>query len=101
MDKIERIKELIGILNNASNTYYNSTPTMTDYEWDKLYEELKSLEKETDVIYPNSPTQNVGYKVLDEIKEVVKQNFDKTVEFVDVAPAEQYRESLLMKKQHH
>lgn len=36
---------------------------------------------------------------LDEIKEVVKQNFDKTVEFVDVAPAEQYRESLLMKKQ--
>lgn len=38
---------------------------------------------------------------LDEIKEVVKQNFDKTVEFVDVAPAEQYRESLLMKKQHH
>ena len=70
MDKIERIKELIGILNNASNTYYNSAPTMTDYEWDKLYEELKSLEKETDVIYPNSPTQNVGYKVLDEIKEV-------------------------------
>lgn len=35
---------------------------------------------------------------LDEIKEVVKQNFDKTVEFVDSAPAEQYRESLLMKK---
>lgn len=70
MDKIKRLKELIEILNNASNTYYNSTPTMTDYEWDKLYEELKSLEKETDVIYPNSPTQNVGYKVLDEIREV-------------------------------
>lgn len=34
---------------------------------------------------------------LDEIKEVVKKNFDKTVEFVDVAPAEQYRESLLLK----
>ncbi|MDO5547232.1 MAG: DUF4041 domain-containing protein [Eubacteriales bacterium] len=36
---------------------------------------------------------------LDEIKEVVKQNFDKTVEFTDAAPAEQYRESLLIKKQ--
>lgn len=70
MDKIKRLKELIKILNNTSNAYYNSTPTMTDYEWDKLYEELKSLEKETDVIYPNSPTKNVGYKVLDEIKEV-------------------------------
>ena len=70
MEKIQRIKELIKILNNASDAYYNSTPTMTDYEWDNLYEELKSLEKETNVIYPDSPTQNVGYKVLDEIKEV-------------------------------
>ena len=70
MDKIKRLKELIEILNNASNAYYNSTPNMTDYEWDKLYEELKALEKETKIIYPDSPTQNVGYKVLDEIKEV-------------------------------
>lgn len=70
MDKIKRLKELIVILNNASNAYYNSTPTMTDYEWDKLYDELKALEQETDIIYPDSPTQNVGYKVLDEIKEV-------------------------------
>ena len=70
MDKIKRLKELIEILNNASNLYYNSTPIMTDYEWDKLYDELKALEKETKIIYPDSPTQNVGYKVLDEIKEV-------------------------------
>ena len=70
MDKIKKLKELIEILNNASNAYYNSTPNMTDYEWDKLYEELKALEKETNIIYPNSPTQTVGYKVLDEIKEV-------------------------------
>lgn len=70
MDKIERIKELIKILNNSSNNYYNSTPTMTDNEWDKLYEELKSLERETNIIYPNSPTQNVGYKVVDSIEKV-------------------------------
>lgn len=36
---------------------------------------------------------------LDDIKRVVKENFDKTVEFVDVAPAEQYRQSLLMKEE--
>ena len=70
LNKIKRLKELIEILNDASNDYYNSTPNMTDHEWDKLYEELKALEKETNIIYPNSPTQNVGYKVLDEIKEV-------------------------------
>ena len=34
---------------------------------------------------------------LDEIKEVVRQNYDKTVEFIDVPPAEQYRESLKMR----
>lgn len=70
MDKIKRIKKLIGILNNTSNNYYNSTPTMADNEWDKLYEELKSLEKEINIIYPNSPTQNVGYEVVDEIEKV-------------------------------
>ena len=44
-------------------------------------------------------TRREFFKVsLDEIKAVVKQNFDKTVEFVDIAPAEQYRQSLLMRK---
>ena len=43
---------------------------MTDKEWDKLYEELKELEKETNIIYPDSPTQNVGYKIVGEIEEV-------------------------------
>ena len=70
MQKIKRIKELIQILNNASDNYYNSEPTMSDYEWDKLYDELKALESETNIIYPNSPTQNVGYTVLDKINEV-------------------------------
>ena len=36
---------------------------------------------------------------LDEIKQVVKDNFDKSVEFTDIAPAEQYRESLMLRKQ--
>lgn len=44
-------------------------------------------------------TRREFFKVsLDEIKAVVKQNFDKTVEFVDIAPAEQYRQSLLMRE---
>ena len=70
MDKIERIKELIIILNKASNNYYNSIPSMTDNEWDKLYGELKLLEEETSILYPNSPTQNVGYEVVDEIEKI-------------------------------
>ncbi len=65
-----RIRELIDILNKASNDYYNSNPSMADREWDKLYEELKELEKETNIIFPDSPTQNVGYKIVGEIEEV-------------------------------
>lgn len=69
-NEVERIKELIKQLNEASDTYYNSSPIMSDYDWDKLLDELKYLEDETGIIYPNSPTQNVGYSVLDEITKV-------------------------------
>ena len=59
-DKIERMKQLIDILNYASKMYYqNSAPIMTDYEYDKLYDELVKLETETNTIFGNSPTINV------------------------------------------
>lgn len=70
MDKLERIKQLIKDLNNASYAYYNQIPIMPDYEWDKMYDELINLEKETDIVLSNSPTHNVGYSVADELKEV-------------------------------
>lgn len=70
MGEAKRIKELIKILNNASYEYYNNTPIMSDYEWDELYEKLRELESETGIIFNNSPTQNVGYIVADELKEV-------------------------------
>ena len=66
-----RIKELILTLNKASDAYYNSgNPIMSDYEWDNLYDELVELEKETGVIYPNSPTQQVGYEVKTKLEKV-------------------------------
>lgn len=70
MDKLERIKQLIKELNNASYAYYNQVPIMPDYEWDKMYNELINLEEETGIVLSNSPTHNVGYSVADELKEV-------------------------------
>lgn len=70
MNKLERIKELIKDLNNASYAYYNQVPIMPDYEWDKMYDELIKLEGETGIVLSNSPTHNVGYSVADELKEV-------------------------------
>lgn len=70
MDKLERMKQLIKELNNASYAYYNQVPIMPDYEWDKMYDELETLEYVTGIVLANSPTHNVGYSVSDELKEV-------------------------------
>lgn len=73
-DKIKRIKELVKVLNNASEFYYNSGhPIMLDSEYDKLYDELMKLELDTKFVMCNSPTQNVGSSVLTELKKVTHE----------------------------
>lgn len=68
-DKIKRMKELIDLLNKASLAYYQeSEPIMTDYEYDKLYDELVSLEHETNTTFSNSPTVNVEAGVSKELE---------------------------------
>ena len=68
---MERMKELIDILNKASYDYYQKNESnMSDFEYDKLYDELVKLEKETGVILANSPTQNVGYTVLSNLTKI-------------------------------
>ena len=71
MDKAGRIKELVVLLNEASKAYYNGDNIiMTDFEFDRLYDELVSLESETGVVLDGSPTQNVGYGVVDSLQKV-------------------------------
>nr|WP_298055906.1 NAD-dependent DNA ligase LigA [uncultured Lachnoanaerobaculum sp.] len=68
MDKKARIKELVEILNKAAKSYYvDAVEIMPNIEYDKLYDELVKLEKETNVILSNSPTQNVGYETASEL----------------------------------
>lgn len=62
------MKELIGILNQASYAYYaKDTEIMSNYEYDALYDELVALEEETGMVLSNSPTVNVGYEAVDEL----------------------------------
>ena len=71
MGKIDRIKELTGLLNKASDSYYNTGDTiMEDHEFDTLLEELRSLEQETGFVMANSPTYKVGYEVKSELQKV-------------------------------
>ncbi len=67
-NKIKRMKELIGILNQASYAYYaKDTEIMSNYEYDALYDELMALEEETGMVLSNSPTVSVGYEAVDEL----------------------------------
>ena len=63
--KMNRMKELVGVLSEASRAYYmEDREIMSNFEYDKLYDELSALEQETGVILSNSPTQKVGYEVV-------------------------------------
>ena len=86
-DKTKRIRELIGTLRAAGRAYYQeSREIMSNFEYDKLYDELVSLEKETGIVFANSPTQNVGYEVVSTLpkerheKPMLSLNKTKSVE---------------------
>ena len=67
-DKMTRMQELVGLLNEASRAYYaENREIMSNFEYDRLYDELENLEKETGVILTGSPTANVGYESVDEL----------------------------------
>ena len=66
--KLTRIRELIDLLNQAGRAYYQeSREIMSNLEYDRLYDELGALEKETGMVYVDSPTVNVGYEVVSEL----------------------------------
>ena len=86
-DKTKRIRELIGTLRASGRAYYQeSREIMSNFEYDKLYDELVSLEKETGIVFANSPTQNVGYEVVSALpkerheKPMLSLNKTKSVE---------------------
>lgn len=68
--RLYRIKELIEKMNEASRLDEIGQSLMTDQEWDEMYYELKALENETGVVYPNSPTQTIYYDVKNELTKI-------------------------------
>lgn len=88
--KTERIKQLVDLLNQASKAYYQeNTEIMSNFEYDALYDELVSLEKETGLVMSQSPTQNVGYEIVSELPKerhlAPMLSLDKTKSVEDLA----------------
>ncbi|MCM1121279.1 MAG: NAD-dependent DNA ligase LigA [Eubacterium sp.] len=62
------MKELVSVLNKASEAYYaHDEEIMSNFEYDRLYDELAELEERTSVIIANSPTMHVGYEAVEEL----------------------------------
>ncbi len=66
--KQQRMKELVSLLDRAGRAYYqDAEEIMSNYEYDKLYDELCRLERELGITLAGSPTAKVGYEVLSEL----------------------------------
>ncbi len=69
------MEELIHEINKASYAYYVlDDPYISDMQWDQLYDELRKLEAETDVVLPDSPTGKVGGDTLKGFEEHIHIN---------------------------
>ena len=67
-EKMKRMRELVDLLNRARRAYeQEDTEIMSNYEYDRLYDELQKLEKELGTTLAASLTVNVGYEVLSEL----------------------------------
>lgn len=67
-NKMERMRELVELLNRARRAYeQEDQEIMSNFEYDRLYDELLGLEKELNTTLASSPTVNVGYEVLSEL----------------------------------
>ncbi len=85
MDKLERIRELVQTLDRAAYVYeQENRELMSNFEYDKLYDELLALETETGFVMAGSPTQRAGYEVVSELPkerhEAPMLSLDKTKE---------------------
>lgn len=83
------MKELVLLLNQASEAYYQwDRPILSDHEYDRLYDELKTLEETTGILLANSPTQAVGFTVLSNLTKVKHESkmlsLDKTKEIEEL-----------------
>ncbi len=82
-DKLRIMKEKVKILNEAAKAYYQENrEVMPNIEYDRLYDELLELEKETGIVLSNSPTIHVGYELVSDLPKEVHErtmlSLDKT-----------------------
>ena len=102
-NKIDRIKVLVKELNQYRHSYYNlDNSIVSDSKYDKLFDELSQLEKETGYVLSISPTVTVGYEVVSKLNKVTHDipllSLDKTKEVKDIVKFKGNYDILMMLK---
>lgn len=102
-EDIYKVKQLVKELNIHRDSYYNkNSPTISDREYDALYDELKDLEFKTSLLLANSPTQTVGFTVVSKLNKVEHKSpllsMDKTKSISDMIKFMNSKEVLVMAK---
>ena len=100
MDSLTRMRELITVLNRAAEAYYaQDREIMSNFEYDKLYDELIELETKTGTTLAGSPTVRVGYEAVDELPKETHESpmlsLDKTKDREELAEWLKGKEGLL------
>ncbi|MBP3801404.1 MAG: NAD-dependent DNA ligase LigA [Clostridia bacterium] len=84
----EKIRQLIDLLNSATALYDSGHTILTDEEWDEKYFELQKLEKETNIIFKDSPTQQINYSTVTALKKIKHNHpmlsLDKTKDLAEI-----------------
>ena len=99
-EKRAKMQELTGKLNEASRAYYaEDKEIISNLEYDRLYDELQALEKETGVVLAGSPTVKVGFEAVEELPKERHErpmlSLDKTKDREELAEWLQGKEGLL------
>lgn len=102
--EIVEILNKINQLNQYTEAYNRGQPLISDAEWDNLYFELQNVEKQTGIIFPNSPTQSINYKMVTNLEKVRHNkdfpmlSLDKTKNLTDVEVKFKNKEWIAMPK---
>ena len=84
----EKIRQLIDLLNSTTALYDSGHTILTDEEWDEKYFELQKLEKETGIIFEDSPTQQINYSTVNALKKIEHNHpmlsLDKTKDLAEI-----------------
>lgn len=100
---INRMKSLVSLLNKYRNAYYNEQKSIiSDYQYDKLFDELEDIEDKTGIVLSNSPTVTVGYEVKGKLQKTIHSHpmlsLDKTKSIDDLIKFAKNEMCLLMCK---